>query len=232
MKATKWPMSGQTKHAKAYGSSDMSEVYYGGEGIVQRPEYHDLKGEALQLRALQATEILEDVFERSAPLETANTELFTSDDCQVVGRELLLQYPVFDKNSDDRLVFDVAKNDVYMVEGTSTSYEKDVVIQRTQYRSGTVMEEYFASFERKIPHLEGAFFTTYLFEFMTNGAVRATVASKNIDADDGVEGATYERPMTSYDFREFCKEVSEVADHINVGHAEQDIDRKLAEHIQ
>ena len=208
----------------------MAEVFYGGDGIKERTEYHELQGEALKDRALQATGLLEDVLESGHILDTVTNALSTDRD--VMEREMTLSYLVFDKDSDDRMYYDTVKKGFYVFEAKSTSYEKDVVIRHTIRAAADVREEYFVSFERRLPRIEGSFFHTYIFEFMDNGEVRVSVESNNIDVDDGVAGSVYERPMSGYDFAEFCKEISEVADHVTAGHIEQDIDRKLAKHIQ
>lgn len=208
----------------------MSEIFYGGDGVKQRVEYQPLRGQELYERSLQATALFDEIFESGYALQSTTTTATVDGDG--LERELSLSYLVFDKEADDFLSYDLQQQGIVEFEAKSTSYEKDVAIRHTQYRSGPRVEEYFVSFERRLPYIYGTFFHTFLFEFFEGGTVSVSVQSNNIDVDDGVEGIVFERHMSAYDEHELKKEIAEVMAHLDAGHREFSIDQELAKTIQ
>jgi hypothetical protein len=206
----------------------MSEAVFGGEGVKPRTEYDILKGSELLEEATAASVAL-DYFLEANTSEVISSDTTASASREMTERNLNISYMVFDKSGDDFLVFDTESKGIRIVEATSTSYEKNVTLHYTRFHKGPVMEEYYVSFERYIPYTTVPFVHTYLFEFIKGSLAHVTVQANNIDVDDGIEGAMYERQVTAYDLAEFYKELQELNEHITAGITEQAAVRRLTQ---
>lgn len=194
-------------------------VRYGGEGMIDRPEYAPLSRERRLGLYVDASHMLESVFERADKADGVLQSF--SADRSVFERELVIESDGVDVTMGDMILADVKTSQV-------TSWEwmrpqavgMSAVVRHHVFREGPKEEEYIIIVHRTIPGIKHSFFAAYEFELYCGGVVHATVESNDVTCDGGDEGTTLTRSMTEYDVSLFTKEVTAILQDVAAAKSE------------